>query len=101
MEYNEDFLKKIVQMGTLGYPLSKIINVLDIDDIKQFTKDFDNAKSKVSNSYQKGIDKADFVIDSKLFDMAKGGDLKALEKYEKRKRSQIFVEERERKQRDE
>jgi DNA modification methylase len=30
MEYNEDFLKKMVQVGTLGYPLSKIINVLDL-----------------------------------------------------------------------
>lgn len=95
MEYNEDFLKKMVQVGTLGYPLSKIINVLDIDDIKQFTKDFDNPKSQVAISYQKGVDKADFVLDSKLFDMAKGGDLKALEKYEVRKRNNIYREERE------
>ena len=95
MEYNEDFLKKMVQVGTLGYPLSKIINVLDIDDIKQFTKDFDNPKSQVAISYQKGVDKADFVLDSKLFDMAKGGDLKALDKYEVRKRSNIYREERE------
>ena len=100
MEYNEDFLKKMVQVGTLGYPLSKILNVLDIDNEKQFTKDFDNPKSKVAISYQKGVDKADFVLDSKLFDMAKGGDLKALDKYERRKRSQLYAEERERKQRD-
>lgn len=100
MEYNEDFLKKMVQVGTLGYPLSKIINVLDIDDTKQFIKDFDNPKSKVAISYQKGVDKADFVLDSKLFDMAKGGDLKALDKYERRKRTQLYAEERERKQRD-
>jgi hypothetical protein len=100
MEYNEDFLKKIVQVGMLGYPLSKIINVLDIDDTKQFTKDFDNPKSKVAISYQKGVDKADFVLDSKLFDMAKGGDLKALDKYERRKRTQLYAEERERRQRD-
>jgi hypothetical protein len=91
MEYNEDFLKKMVQVGTLGYPLSKIINVLDIDDTKQFTKDFDNPKSKVAISYQKGVDKADFVLDSKLFDMAKGGDLKALDKYERRKRTQLYA----------
>lgn len=90
MEYNEDFLKKMVQVGTLGYPLSKIINVLDIDDAKQFTKDFDNPKSKVAISYQKGVDKADFVLDSKLFDMAKNGDLKALQKYEERKKDQMF-----------
>ena len=95
MEYNEDFLKKMVQVGTLGYPLSKIINVLDIDDIKQFTKDFDNPKSQVAISYQKGVDKADFVLDSKLFDMAKGGDLKALDKYEIRKRNNIYREEKE------
>ena len=100
MEYNEDFLKKMVQVGTLGYPLSKIINVLDIDDTKQFTKDFDNPKSQVAISYQKGVDKADFVLDSRLFDMAKGGDLKALEKYERRKKTQLYAEERERKQRD-
>lgn len=100
MEYNEDFLKKMVQVGTLGYPLSKIINVLDIDDTKQFTKDFDNPKSKVAISYRKGIDKADFVLDSKLFDMAKGGNLKALEKYERRKITQLYAEERESKQRD-
>lgn len=99
MEYNEDFLKKMVQVGTLGYPLSKIINVLDIDDIKQFTKDFDNPKSQVAISYQKGVDKADFVLDSKLFDMAKSGDLKALDKYEVRKRSNIYREERESKAR--
>jgi len=95
MEYNEDFLKKMVQVGTLGYPLSKIINVLDIDDTKQFTKDFDNPKSQVAISYQKGVDKADFVLDSKLFDMAKGGDLKAIDKYETRKRNNIYREERE------
>jgi hypothetical protein len=95
MEYNEDFLKKMVQVGTLGYPLSKIINVLDIDDIKQFTKDFDNPKSQVAISYQKGVDKADFVLDSKLFDMAKNGDLKALDKYEVRKRNNIYREDRE------
>lgn len=90
MEYKEDFLKKIVQMGTLGYPLSKIINVLDIDDINEFKKDFDNPKSQVAISYQKGVDKADYVIDSKLFDMAKGGDLKALAKYEVRKKKQYL-----------
>lgn len=92
MEYNEDFLKKMVQVGTLGYPLSKIINVLDIDDIEKFTKDFDNPKSQVAISYQKGVDKADFVLDSKLFDMAKGGDLKALDKYEARKIDNIYRE---------
>ena len=99
MEYNEDFLKKMVQVGTLGYPLSKILNVLDIDNEKQFTNDFDDPKSKIAISYQKGVDKADFVLDSKLFEMAKNGDLKALQKYEERKRGQMFDAEREKRER--
>lgn len=35
----------------------------------------------------------DLVIDSKLFEMAKNGDLKAMEKYEKRKASQMLESE--------
>tara|TARA_R110002074_G_scaffold315062_3_gene485418 strand:+ start:3182 stop:3361 length:180 start_codon:yes stop_codon:yes gene_type:complete len=40
---------------------------------------------RIKQNYNKGLDKSDLVIDSKLFDMAKGGDLKALEKYQYRK----------------
>ena len=94
MKYDEDFLKKIVNFGILGYQLNKIINILDIheDDVNQFTEDFFNKNSAVGKAYQKGIDKADFAIDTKLFDKAKEGDLKALEKYEQRKK-QYFKQE--------
>jgi len=98
MEYTEDFLKKMVQCGTLGYPVSKIINVFDIDNEEQFVKDFDNKQSLVYKHYQKGIDKADFILDSKLFEMAKEGDLKALAKYEERKKNNINQVESERKE---
>jgi len=90
MEYTEDFIKKIVQMGTLGYPLSKIINILDIEDELKFEKDFYNVDNIVYKSYNKGIDKADFVLDSKLFDMAKNGDLRALKEYQERKKNNQF-----------
>lgn len=55
MEYTEEFLKKIVGVGTLGYSLNKIINVLDINekDVEQFTEDFDNENSPVQVAYQK------------------------------------------------
>ena len=71
MKYTDDFLKKIMQCGTLGYPLSKILNVLDVDNEAEFKDDFNNKESEVSKNYQKGIDRADFVLDSKLFEMAK------------------------------
>jgi hypothetical protein len=99
MKYDEEFLKKMVQVGTLGYPLSKILNVLDIDDDKSFVKDFDNPNSIIGKSYQKGVDKADFIIDSKLFEMAKGGDLKALDKYERRKHDQLYNSKQEKRKR--
>ena len=95
MKYTDDFLKKIMQCGTLGYPLSKILNVLDIENEAEFKVDFNNKESEVSKNYQKGIDRADFVLDSKLFEMAKDGDLKALDKYEKRKDIQIRKKENE------
>ena len=86
MEHNESFLKKIVGMGTLHYPLQKIINILDIEekDIEAFQRAFDDTGSAVYKAYQKGIDKAEYAIDTKLFEMAQKGDLDALEKYEER-----------------
>jgi len=86
MEYSEEFLKKIVQVGILAYPFEKIINVFDIENIEVFKNDFFNKESIIYKNYKKGIDKADFAIDLKLYNMAKDGDLKALEKFEKRKR---------------
>ncbi len=86
----DDLLNKIVQLGTLAYPLQKIINVLDIEDVEGFTEAFYDPLSDVARAYQKGVDKSDFVIDSKLFDMAKNGDLKALEKYEANKKQRLW-----------
>jgi hypothetical protein len=99
VEYPKDILTKMVQAGTLGYPLSKILNVIEVKDQKAFTKDFDNPESELAKSYQKGIDKADFLLDSKLFDMAKNGDLNALKKYEARKKAHMDQAKREQKYR--
>lgn len=66
----------------------------------EYTEDFDNENSPVQVAYRKGVDKADYAIDMKLFDMAKGGDLKALQKYEVRKEFQIRQEEKGRQSRE-
>lgn len=98
MEYSEDILKKVVAMGTLGYPLSKILNVLDIDDKDQaaFCLDFDNKQHPLHKAYQKGIDKADYAIDSRLFDLAKSGDIMAIKEFTDRKASYASEEETQR-----
>jgi hypothetical protein len=92
MEHTDDFLKKVTSMGTLRYSLKKCINILDVADTDEraFASDFDNAETKVGKAYQKGIDKADYAIDVKLFDLAtKKGDLKALEVFERRRYEQL------------
>jgi len=89
MEYNEDHIKRIVILGTLGYGVEKCINVLDVEDEAQFRADFANPSSAVGKAYQKGKGIADFAIDSKLFEKAKSGDLQALKQFEQRKRSRL------------
>lgn len=88
MDYTDEFLNKIVSVGLLNYPLSKIINVLDIEDEIQFSTDFDNPDSPVSKAYQKGIDKSDYQIDSKLYELAKNGDVRSIELYNSHKAAQ-------------
>ncbi len=98
MEYNDEFLKKIVQMGMLGYPLSKIVNVIDIENEEKFKADFYNESHPVCKSYKKGIDRADSVIDMKLFDLAKTGDLDAIKQFDARRSKMVekYEEEEER-----
>ncbi len=86
MNYDEDFIKKIVNLGTLQYGINQAINILDISekDQEQFVTDWSNPESVIGKAYQKGVDKSQYVIDMKLFKMASEGDLKALQKFEER-----------------
>ena len=93
MKYSQEFLNKIVQFGTLGYPIEKIINIIEVDNINYFIISFNDINSHIYKSYLKGLHKADFIVDSKLFEMAKNGDLKALKMYKIQKKKQIYNKE--------
>jgi hypothetical protein len=99
MTYPDELLSKIVGFGTLGYPLSKILNLLDISDADSFCRDFDDKNHVLYKHYQKGIDKAEYAIDMMLFDKSRAGDLVALKLYEERKKINVQKEEKERKKR--
>ena len=86
MELSNEDLSTITKCGMLEYKIDKIINILDFEDIKYLEIQFNDKSSPAYRAYKKGLDKADLMIDSKLFDMALKGDLKALHKYESRKR---------------
>ena len=85
MEYTAEHLKKITSLGTLSYGLEKCLNVLDIKNEEQFKKDFRTPGTPVYKAYKKGQDISDFAIDSKLFNLAKEGDLEALKELNERK----------------
>jgi hypothetical protein len=93
-QYSDDILNAIKSFGLLSYPLPKIINLLpditgqDDIDMDTLSNDFHIEGSPIHTAYHKGIDMAEYQINKKLFDMAKAGDLDALEKFERRKRLQ-------------
>ena len=76
--------EQIINFGALGYDAKKIANILGVDP-DTVSSEMSITDSKISVLLQKGKDMADYVIDLKLFEMAKSGDLKALDMLQKRK----------------
>ena len=89
MNINKDNEEMIVNFGALEYDAEKIASILGIDK-KQVEEEFKNSESDLSRLFQKGKDMADYVIDLKLFEMAKSGDIKALDKLDSRKRDRNY-----------
>ena len=88
IEITKNTEEKIVNCGALGYNASKIASVLDVsqDEVAAL---LDDPNSQFSKLIQKGEDMCDYVIDLKLFELAKSGDLKALDAFEYRKKKRL------------
>lgn len=86
MDYTDEQIRKITMLGQLGYGLQKCANIMDFEDNEDFKRDFKNSESRIAKAYQKGQDIADFSIDAKLFELAKSGNITAMDKFELRKR---------------
>lgn len=85
MEIKKEQHEQIINFGVFNYDSKKIANILDLDHAEA-EKEFDDPCSELSQLLQKGKDMSDYVIDLKLFEMAKAGDIKALDKLDARKR---------------
>lgn len=85
MEIKKEQEEQIVNFGVFDYDAKKIASILELDK-NVVEEELKNKSSKLSKLLQKGKDMSDYVIDLKLFEMAKAGDIKALEKLEHRKR---------------
>jgi len=85
MEIKKEQEEQVINFGVFDYDAKKIASILEFDK-NEVSEELKNKESKLSLLLQKGKDMADYVIDLKLFEMAKTGDIKALEKLEHRKR---------------
>ena len=85
MEIKKEQEEQVINFGVFDYDAKKIASILEFDK-NEVSEELKNKESKLSLLLQKVKDMADYVIDLKLFEMAKTGDIKALEKLEHRKR---------------
>lgn len=85
MKITKEQEEQVINFGAFGYSENKIANILGVD-VDEVIKEKKDKKSELSKLLQKGKDMSDYVIDLKLFEMAKSGDIKALDKLELRKR---------------
>jgi len=86
MNINKEQEEIIINMAIFGYDVSKMASILSINE-NDLIKEIQNPGSEFSKLLKKGSDLADYVIDLKLFELAKTGDIKALNKLDSRKGS--------------
>ena len=84
MKFTKEQEEIVINCGVFNYGVEKISNVTEIE-LSEVKKQLKSKSSMLSKLIQKGVDMSDYVIDLKLFNMAKAGDIKALEKLEMRK----------------
>ena len=75
----------IIDCGAYGYDANRIAGILELS-ITEIEAELKNYSSEIFHLYQKGVYRAEYVIDKKLFELAQSGDIKALEKLELRKK---------------
>lgn len=76
--------EQVINFGVFDYNAKKIASILGLEK-NEVETELKNKDSQLSKLFQKGKDMADYVIDLKLFEMAKTGDIKALDKLDSRK----------------
>ncbi len=85
MSYSKEILAKVRSMGTLSYTLDRVLILVEPENPEQFIIDFNDKKSEIHKEFEKGVLIAEYQIDKKLFELAKEGDVAALEQLENRK----------------
>lgn len=85
MKITDEQKEIAINLGFFDYPVGKIANILGEDEAV-IEKALGDKNTELSKLMKIGKDRADYVIDAKLFELAQKGDIKALEKLEHRKK---------------
>jgi hypothetical protein len=86
MKITEKIKEMIINFGAFGYDNKKMALVLGINKA-DIDSEMNNKDSEFNTHYLRGKALGDYAIDLKLFELARGGDIKALDKLTIRKRA--------------
>lgn len=86
MEYSQDVLQIVKNAGGMSYPLDRICELVGVDDIDQFKKDFEDDDSVIKKNYRAGKFLSEYVVDCAIMDLAQSGDQAAIKTWRARKR---------------
>ena len=80
----------IINFGAFGYDAKKMSSILGVPEV-EILSELKNKDSEFAKLFQKGVDMSEYVIDLKIFQMAKQGDLEAITLFEKRKEQRLKI----------
>lgn len=80
----------IANFGALGYDAKKMSSILGVSEV-EIVQELKNKDSEFAKLFQKGVDMSEYVIDMKIFNLAKQGDLAAIALFEERKEQRLKI----------
>lgn len=80
----------IINFGAFGYDAKKMSSILGVPEV-EIAQELKNKDSEFAKLYQKGVDMSEYVIDMKIFNLAKQGDLAAIALFEERKEQRLKI----------
>ena len=80
MKIEEKNIETVINMGALRYPADKIASILG-ENLQDIENELLNEGSQLSTLLKRGRDMADYVLDLKLFELAKSGDINAMDRF--------------------
>ena len=80
----------IVNFGALGYDAKKMSSILGVSEI-EIIQELKNKDSEFAKLFQKGVDMSEYVIDMKIYALAKQVDLASIALFEERKEQRLKI----------